>query len=404
MPKINLTCVPKLFLIGSLLFVIQCGNTDLQESRTLIREVQMKFAPDKRVSIFDIQADRESGTLILQGETNIPEVIPALAKKIEAAQLNARLDITILPVEELADSQYGIVNLSVTNLRAKPDRGSELVTQAIMGTPVRRYKSDDYWDLIQTPDGYLGWVDRGTVVWMDQGGFDTWRSAKRCIFTAPFGLVFSPNNGERQTISDLVVGSILETEGISGNNWIVRLPDGRQGMIPRDQAVDFTKWVQTQQAKPAMVITRAKTFLGFPYLWGGTSSKGFDCSGFTKTVYFMNGIVLPRDASQQVKTGQLVTREVNTNLMKPGDLVFFGRRATADRPEKATHVGIYLGDTEFIHSSGKVKINSFDSTRTNYNDYRYTHFLQARRVLTDTTIPQIRKMNWYQLDTEKRPS
>ncbi|MFQ6614009.1 MAG: NlpC/P60 family protein [Fidelibacterota bacterium] len=403
MSKPTFTTITKLIPLVSLLFLIQCGDSGLQQARDLIGNVQSEYAPDSRVAIFDIQPSRERGKLILRGETNIPEVISALEQQFGETNLNPALEITVLPAADLANSQYGVVNISVTNLRAHPDRGAELVTQAIMGTPVRRYKSNDYWDLIQTPDGYLGWVDRGTVVWMNQSEFDSWRAARRCLFTAPFGLVFNSEDGNHEIISDLVVGSILETEGIRGQNWIVRLPDGQQGMLPGNQAVDFTAWIQAPASGSGDVTGRARTFLGFPYLWGGTSSKGFDCSGFTKTVYFMNGYLLPRDASQQVTIGQLVTREVDTDRMQPGDLLFFGRKATADQPEKATHVGIYLGDTEFIHSSGKVKINSFDSTRANYNEYRYNHFLQARRILNDPAIPRIRKKDWYWLPP-KRPA
>ena len=96
------------------------------------------------------------------------------------------------------------------------------------------------------------------------------------------------------------------------------------------------------------LVKTAKKFNGIPYLWGGFSSKAIDCSGFTSNIYFLNGIILQRDASQQIKFGKEITSNYEyTNLLK-GDLLFFGRKANDSVPEKVIHVGMYIGDSEFI--------------------------------------------------------
>jgi cell wall-associated NlpC family hydrolase len=117
------------------------------------------------------------------------------------------------------------------------------------------------------------------------------------------------------------------------------------------------------------VISTAKSFLGVPYVWGGTSPQGFDCSGFIQYVFVKNGVSLPRVASDQYKAGTGVSK---SNL-KPGDLVFFETYKSG-----ASHVGIYLGANQFIHaSSGAGKVTISDLTSSYYT----SHYYGARRVI-----------------------
>jgi cell wall-associated NlpC family hydrolase len=117
-------------------------------------------------------------------------------------------------------------------------------------------------------------------------------------------------------------------------------------------------------------------YLGLPYFWGGNSPKGFDCSGFTKTIYRMNGIELPRDANMQALAGQPVELDSTYSHLQPGDLLFFGPRT-----ERITHVAMYLGNRRFIHSDGMVRINSFSPKDDNYSEYRVRGLRLARRFL-----------------------
>jgi cell wall-associated NlpC family hydrolase len=131
-------------------------------------------------------------------------------------------------------------------------------------------------------------------------------------------------------------------------------------------------------------------FLGVPYLWGGTSVKGMDCSGFTKTVFRLNGMELNRDANQQALMGEEVVVDEQFNNLRTGDLLFFGRKATADRPERITHVAIYVGNKEYVHAPGgaRVRINSFDPAAPNFSQSLLTSFVRARRVLIDQRKPR----------------
>ena len=121
--------------------------------------------------------------------------------------------------------------------------------------------------------------------------------------------------------------------------------------------------------------------MGVPYLWGGTSTKGVDCSGFTKTVYSLNGIQLLRNASHQARLGEAVELNPELSNLKKGDLLFFGSAANDRRPERVTHVGIYLENKRFIHSSGLVRINSLDPKSPVYDVRRHKTLIRVRRYL-----------------------
>ena len=142
-------------------------------------------------------------------------------------------------------------------------------------------------------------------------------------------------------------------------------------------------WKSQHQAAPTSesMIRVAKTYLGRPYLWGGTSANGMDCSGFTKTVMFQHGWLLPRDASQQVNVGKPVDTDTTLKDLLPGDFLFFGRQATESQPEKVTHVAIYTGEGKIIHAAGYIRIQSLIRGDSTFTEYRLKSLLKATRPL-----------------------
>ncbi|PKL89179.1 MAG: glycoside hydrolase [Ignavibacteriae bacterium HGW-Ignavibacteriae-2] len=362
------------------LFAQEKTNMDILQNKIL--EIKNQFAPDKRVAVFEIEITVENDLISLTGKTNLPEAKNKLMEISKEITPEIEDKIITLPSKDLGEKIYGIVNLSVANIRSKPNHPEELATQALLGTPVKVLENHDGFYRVQTPDGYIAWVDEDGIEQVNHTELMSWLNSKKIIYLADFGFLYKSTANTKERVSDLVLGDILKFVGDEGEFYKVEFPDARQGYVEKSFASDFDGWFKSINADGEKITSTAETFMGIPYLWGGTSAKAMDCSGFTKTVYFINGIILPRDASQQVHSGELVNTENGFNDLQPGDLLFFGRKASEGKPEKVTHVAIYKGNLEYIHASGRIKINSFDQSKDNYSKYRHSSFIRAKRILT----------------------
>jgi cell wall-associated NlpC family hydrolase len=373
------------FLIAVILFATCCTFGWAQEKQSvpdtvaqIIKQVQQKYRPDKRISRFEINPRLEGDTLILAGET-----LAADAKSELIARLNAETDYQIedslmmLPDAALGDNIYGVVRVSVAQLRRNPDVIHEIVDQAIMGTEVKVLKiADRFWAYCQLDDDYLGWMMISSLEIGNNNFLGNWRKQDKLIVTANYGQIWEQRKEQGRSVSDVVLGNILVNKGKKRGWYHVALADGRTGYIDASSVIEEQKYFAQIRPTAESMIVLAYRFLGFPYLWGGRSTKGFDCSGFTQTIYKMHGITLPRDANMQVKSGTEVEFDDSFKALKPGDLLFFGRDL-----DHIFHVGMYLGDHKFIHSDGMVRINSFNPNDDNYSEYRLKGLQAVRRIL-----------------------
>ena len=359
-------------LIISLLLAVVSMTAPAMTLVEALNELKTRIAPDKRTAVWDIKAANQGGKWVLSGTVGTQ----AQKKAIQATMLkngyNYTDKITVLEDGIPAARKWALVKLSIATLRTEPKHSAEVATQGIMGAPVKVLQKDGEWYRVQMADDYIAYVPESSLAFKTELQMKSWRKAKRYIVTCYDSRLVTEAHGD-ETVSDLVMGNILEFKAESGK-WIkLATPDGRVGWVDAADVAELSQWSQ-QGFSAAQIEKTARRMMGSSYLWGGTSTKVTDCSGLTKVSYLSNGIILQRDASQQALTGKIFKKGTDWHQYETGDLLFFGNEKTG----RVTHVGLYLRDGKYIHCSGQVKINSLDPKASDY-PYLYSP-LSASRI------------------------
>ncbi|MFA6946968.1 MAG: C40 family peptidase [Pedobacter sp.] len=389
--------VALLLFIGSYSEAALPDSTIIKRVSELSSQVQKKYAPDRRVEYYQLK-QQTAAPLTYKLEVSRPEAAAELKALLNSENLAVVINEEVLPSKDLGEKVYGIANLSVINTRYAPDHAAEMATQSGLGTPMKVLKKERGHYFVRTPDNYLSWTESAGVALMTKTEFENWQTADKVIYTDLFGQAYSEPSESSLPVSDLVAGNIMQVLNESDRFYKISFPDKRIAYISVKKAQPFDQWKNRPDPDADQILKTARNFLGIPYLWGGTSVKGMDCSGFTKTSYFLNGIVLPRDASQQalvgekvdVHDGDTVSIAKSLKALKPGDLLFF---AGNKRTLRVTHTAIYIGNGEFIQAAGLVRINSMIKGSKNYDDFQSRTLVGARRMLTAIGEPEITRIN-----------
>ncbi len=367
--------------------IAQTDSTEYKKIVSLVQQTQKQFIPDKRTAVFELNPDK-AGNLHI--ETTDPQAESFFRQQLSTQHIRTTVTTEVYPSPTLKDQVYGLVNLSVVNVRTAPRHSAEMATQVLLGTQLDLLKFESGYYLVRTPEGYIAWLDHYAVKPKTRDEINEWKKHNKLIFTADYGHALAEASPHSKRVSDLVMGNILENLGEAKGFYKVGFPDGRTAFIPKAEMTDYSQWLNRKTVTAKEILNIAEKLIGVPYLWGGTSIKGVDCSGLTKTAYFMNGMIIPRDASQQVLSGQPVEilaenkepdqQKILSNL-QAGDLLFFAGSKQTNPDARVTHVAIYIGNGEFIHSAGLVRINSLIPGTSNFDETQYNTLVSARRYL-----------------------
>jgi len=284
-------------------------------------------------------------------------LFPEMTGKIEVAVrtlhrssrlLSSWIFITLLTAAAVAKPAGYVVVVPVANMYSSPSDKTDVVSQAIYGSNVKLLIARGEWSRIQTADQYKGWVpSRHVRILLTGSGYAV--SGSIVQVESLFANLYSePDIIKHKPVITVPFETRLEVTADSKTKdgkpnpegWLqVHLPDLRRAWIQSGDVIANPKPISIPES-----IQLAKRFLGIPYLWGGRSSFGFDCSGFTQMLLRARGFEIPRDADQQASwTG---VTPVERKHLQQGDLLFFGSSA-----KEITHTGMYIGDGQFIHDS-----------------------------------------------------
>lgn len=237
-----------------------------------------------------------------------------------------------------------VVVQPVANLYSKPAVDANVVSQAIYSMNVAVLEKQSGWAKIRTPDGYLGWIQSGALIFSKPYATEGRVAQVESLFS---GIYREADITTHQPL--VIVPFEARLEVIAGpvgddDRWLqVRLPDDRTAWIQSGDVMFSVRKLNIPE-----LIDWSKRFIGLPYIWGGTSTFGYDCSGFTQMLCRRRGYSLPRDSGPQADWPGMQT--VDRAELQPGDLLYFGESA-----KKITHTGMYIGNGEFIDATAYLR-------------------------------------------------
>jgi len=336
----------------------------------LLDEVRAEFAPDPRLAVFEVEAEVHGDSLLLQGATSEPAAAEALHHAVAAlGGWTVRDEIVLLP-EADGETIHAVVTSAVAPMHVAPAINTTQVSQTVLGHHVLVLRRAGRWLQCRGPDGYLGWIHCGYVALVDETDAVTWQMGTEGEAWISLGAELRGDGGE--VVARLPWGARVVREA----GGTVRLPDGRRGSPVGELVSDAHRPLRFPLEGDAVVETAAR-WMGAPYLWGGVTPNGVDCSGLAQAVYRMHGLLLPRDSDMQARIGEEVDPG-GFDDFRPGDLLFF-----AEEPGRCTHVVVATGGSRIVHSSlgnGGVARNDLLGP-LNYERELRRIFMGARRVI-----------------------
>jgi hypothetical protein len=288
-------------------------------------------------------------------------VLDELRRRVDGAGWGAdsgRIVYEALPSAAAGLPEGLIAASSVADVRRSPAHSAELVTQIVYGDAVTALRTEGDWYLVRLDDGYIGWIRSWHLYELsisEQKRFES-RAGHRIVTN--HAVVLERPAADSLPVTDLVIGTPVQARDCGQRGWReARLPDGKQGFVASRSIEKIPTRRGISRNKLSATGLR---FLGIPYIWGGSTPKGFDCSGLIQRIYRLHGVLIPRDTDMQAGFGRekpVSPNDFNTALtrLSTGDLIFFGKST-----QNISHVAMILHEGLFLHAYGQVRVGSLD--------------------------------------------
>lgn len=341
-------------------------------NEALYRLKQARYA-DARATIFDVRYDAAARTTT--GVVLTPHQRRAALKLLPTG---GRDQIRVLLT---ANAPWALVNRPVADVRREPRSSAEQTTQLLIGEAVRVLREDDDWVQVRLErDGYLGWARANSLHRCDERAAARYRAASKHLIAAPLAPAYDRPSRHAAPAGQLPFTVSLPLIDRRGKFAALRLPDDRVWWVEAAVLLNRAQRPRPTSSGIQAALDSIRQLIGVPYLWGGCSPFGYDCSGLTQAFYRFMGVSIPRDADQQYAAGLPVTGEPQA-----GDLLFFGGDdddLIDPRRAHVTHVAISLGGDELIHANGatwNIAYNSLNPARPIYRAWLKDHLVGVRR-------------------------
>jgi pimeloyl-ACP methyl ester carboxylesterase len=331
-----------------------------------IYRYRLEYHVDDRAGIFDprLSADNTLSGTVLNEDMQV-EVLNLL----DTPPAENKLKVLITKA-----TPWALMNRPIEDLRRKPSILAERVSQARLGEAARALESQGDWTLVRLEhDGYSGWVHSASLHICAEGDVRNYQSKCNAIVSAALA---EARNEEDVLVQKIPFATLIYKREEKGADALIQLPDGRAWKTRSEDLIPLEQRPATNEAGIKRALELIRRFCGVPYLWGGRSPYGFDCSGLAGAFYAFMGVNIPRDADQQYDQGEIVE-----GTPAPGDLLFFGEKNEDDEIH-ISHVAISLGGDIFIHSNGSdwgTSYNSFDPASKIYRKWLHENYRGARR-------------------------
>ncbi|MBT4036003.1 MAG: C40 family peptidase [Candidatus Marinimicrobia bacterium] len=337
-------------------------NNKHAEIHAIIDKANAEFYLDQRIWYQDVHAEINGQTILLTGEAFYSIPVKGIARKLKQAGFKFEFidSVHYLPETFPDDLAYGIISEPYVMGRYKPVGHKQEGTEMLWGEPVRLIREKGDYLQVQSAIGYLGYIPKDALRRVKLEEWNRYHVGEQAIFTKNVTL----ENG-----LIILMGTRLPYLG----NDLLLLADGNELQLSPDhyKLIDPANNPLRQE-----ILNSAEQYLDLPYVWGGRSAEGVDCSGLVMQSYALNNIYLPRDSDEIANVGRMVGYPGWMEAMLPGDILFF-----AGSRRMITHTAIYMGEGKVIHSLGKgVQIQSMNPDDPDYSSSLERRFVFAKRI------------------------